>query len=465
MKIKLDKKYIQIGFTIFFTSIAILFVIFFIWNNASIRNTFSLLKKAMAPVLYGLIIAYLLTPILNYVERNWFIPLFHKLKWFEPEKDKKRKKHIRAFSLVTTLVIVLVLLYLFFATVIPQIVGSVQNIVMMYPRYSSNLLYWMNQLLEKNPELSELLGDLFTNFSTETDDWLKDSLLPMLQTWLPNMSDILKNLSSSVFGFLKFLWNIVIGLIISIYVRISKETFSQSCIRMCYAFFERKNANKFIDSVRFTHQTFIGFISGKIVDSLIIGFITFIVLTIMRMPYTILISVIIGVTNIIPFFGPWFGAIPCALILLMINPKLTLYFIIFIVILQQIDGNLIGPFILSQTTGVTTFWIITSITFFSGLFGLPGMILAVPVTGVLFAFVNEHTKDMLIKKNLPPEPEAYLSVGSIDEEGHISPYEVRKPKKPETKTEIFFKKLYLNTKFYFKDKKFRREENKKGKEE
>ena len=279
------------------------------------------------------------------------------------------------------------------------------------------------------------------------------------------MSDILKNLSSSVFGFLKFLWNIVIGLIISIYVLISKETFSQSCIRMCYAFFERKNANKFIDSVRFTHQTFIGFISGKIVDSLIIGFITFIVLTIMRMPYTILISVIIGVTNIIPFFGPWFGAIPCALILLMINPKLTLYFIIFIVILQQIDGNLIGPFILSQTTGVTTFWIITSITFFSGLFGLPGMILAVPVTGVLFAFVNELTKDMLIKKNLPPEPEAYLSVGSIDEEGHISPYELKKPKKPETKTEIFFKKLYLNTKFYFKDKKFRREENKKGKEE
>lgn len=462
MKIHIDKKYWQIGLTIFLTAIAILCVVFFIWNNASIKSSLATLNTALAPVLYGLIIAYLLTPILNFFENKVYVPLFHKWKWFESEKDKKRGKHIRSFSLVTTIIIVIFLIYLFFASVIPQLIESVQQIIKMYPKYSTNLQNWLNQTMTNNPDLKLFISDMMDNVSTETDDWLNDSLLPAITKLIPNFQEILSSLSSSVVKFVKFIWNLVIGLIISIYVLNQKERFAQSCVRLCYAVFERKTANKFIEGVRFTHHTFTGFLSGKVLDSFIIGVICFIVMSIMRMPYTILISVIIGITNIIPCFGPWFGAIPSVLILLMVNPKYALTFIIFIVILQQFDGNFLGPLILSQTTGVTTFWIITSITIFSGLMGVLGMIIAVPVTGCVFALIDNLTNGWLMKKNLPTESENYLSIGPIDEEGNFTHYEYvsNTQKSKDTKLAIGIKKIYLNSKFYFENRKMRRKEKK-----
>ena len=419
MKIKIDKKYVQIGVTIFLTAIAVLLVVFFIWNNQSIRNSLNKINKILSPVLYGLIIAYLLTPILNFYEKKMLIPLFHKLKWFEEEKDKKRSKHIRFFGTLITFVTVLFLLYVFFASVIPELIKSVQSIIKQYPYYTRNLQTWINKSLENNPELREMLQDLVYSYSSQTGDWLNDTLIPMVQKYLPNIGDIFMSLSSNVLKFFKFLWNLIIGLIISIYVLSSKEKFAQSSVKACYAFLETKTANRFVETVRFTHRTFIGFFSGKIVDSLIIGMISFVVLRIMGLPYSVLISIIVGITNIIPFFGPWFGAIPSAFILVMVNPKYALYFLIFIFILQQFDGNILGPAILSQTTGVTTFWIICSITVFSGLFGVKGMLIAVPVTGVLLALFDRMSDNMLLKKNLPTDKKEYLEVQTIDETGTI----------------------------------------------
>lgn len=436
MKIKLGKKYFQIGLTIFFTAIAILFVVFFIWKNESIRKFFDILNSAIRPVFYGLIISYLLSPILNFVERKALIPLFHKLKWFEPDKDKKRDKHIRAFSIVITLLIVFAFLYFFFASVIPEIKKSIQSIIAQYPTYTKNLMNWINKFVENNPDLKDFTNQFIVSASVETDNWLNDMVLPFVQKLIPNIGDMLLNLSTSLIKFVTFLWNIVIGLIISIYVLGSKERFANHCTRLCYAFLETKNANKFIESVRFTHRTFIGFLSGKIVDSIVIGMICFIVTTIMGLPYTILISIIVGVTNIIPFFGPLFGAIPSAFILLMVNPKFALYFIIFIIILQQFDGNFLGPKILSQTTGITTFWIITSITIFSSLFGVVGMILAVPVSAILYALLTNVSNYLLAKKNLPTDLESYKDVGSITESGEIIIYENPADNKPKEESKM-----------------------------
>ena len=422
MKIKIEKKYLQIGFTVFLTAIAILMVVFFIWNNNSIKTSLRKFNSIMSPVYYGLIIAYLLTPIVNFFEKKLFIPLFAKLKWFEEEKDKNRRLHIRIFSVTLTFVIALFLLYIFFASVIPELIKSIQSIVKQYPYYTRNMMNTINKGLENNPELRELLQDIVYSYSNETDNWLNDNFLPMIQKMLPNVGDMLLGFSSSILKFLKFLWNIIIGLIISIYVLNSKEKFVQSNIRNCYALFDVKSANRLVESVRFTHKTFIGFLSGKVLDSLIIGVLTFIVLSIMKMPYTVLISIIVGITNIIPFFGPWFGAIPSLFILVMINPKYALYFLIFIIILQQFDGNFLGPKILSQTTGITTFWIICSITLFSGFFGVPGMLIAVPVTAVIFALFNRLTNDMLIKKNLPTDFESYDNLGYVSETGEITKY-------------------------------------------
>ena len=419
MKIKIDKKYVQIGITIFLTAIAVLLVVFFIWNNQSIRNSLNKINKILSPVLYGLIIAYLLTPILNFYEKKMLVPLFHKLKWFEEEKDRKRDKHIRFFGILITFITVIFLLYVFFASVIPELIKSVQSIIKQYPYYTRNLQNWINKSLENNPELREMLQDLVYSYSSQTGDWLNDNLIPMVQKYLPNIGDIFMSLSSNILKFFTFLWNLIIGLVISIYVLSSKEKFAQSSVKACYAFLETKTANRFVETVRFTHRTFIGFFSGKIVDSLIIGMISFVVLRIMGLPYSVLISIIVGITNIIPFFGPWFGAIPSAFILVMINPRYALYFLIFVFILQQFDGNVLGPAILSQTTGVTTFWIICSITVFSGLFGVKGMIIAVPVTGVLLALFDRLSDNLLTKKNLPTDKKEYLEVQSVDENGTI----------------------------------------------
>lgn len=438
MKVKLEKKYIQIGFTIFLTSLALLCVVFFIWNNNTIKNLFSTFNHALAPVYYGLIIAYILAPILNFIEKKILIPLFHKLKWFEPEKDKKRIKHIRVFSVIFTLVVVFLFLYIFFSSVIPELIKSIQSIVVQYPNYTRNLVTWINKIVEDNPDLQNLLKTLVYNYYSETDNWLNEIILPSAQKLIPNVGDVLIGLSTSLMKFLGFIWNIVIGIIISIYVLFSKESFGRSCTRLCYAFLETKNANKFVEAVRFTHKTFIGFLSGKVLDSLIIGVISFVVLSIMKMPYTVLISMIIGITNVIPFFGPFLGAIPSAFILLMVDPKLALYFLIYVVVLQQFDGNFLGPKILSSSTGVTTFWIICSITAFSGIFGVVGMLIAVPVTAVFFAFLNNMTNGLLTKKKLPTDVDEYNEVGSITPEGEIIRYEHIKVKK--VKNESKFEK-------------------------
>ncbi|MBO7333496.1 MAG: AI-2E family transporter [Lachnospiraceae bacterium] len=455
MKIKIEKKYFQIGLTVFLTAIAIILAVFFIWRNESIRAFVSMMNKALAPVFYGLIIAYLLTPILNFIERRLLVPLFHRLKWFEPGRDKNRNKHIRFISIVLTIVFTATLLYFFFASIIPELIKSIQSIVTQYPVYTRNLVIWTNKLVENNPELNSILKSVVYNYSSETDNFLNDYVLPTIQKLLPNIKDMLVGISSSMFKLLSVLWNIIIGIIISLYVMSSKEQFAKSCSRLCYAILETKNANKFIESVRFTHKTFIGFFSGKIVDSIIVGFISFVILSIMKMPYTLLISLIVGVTNIIPFFGPWFGAVPSLIILLMVNPRYALYFLIFIVILQQVDGNFLGPKILSQTTGVTTFWIICSITVFSSLFRVVGMIIAVPVTAVLFTLLKNITDKLLEKKNLPTDTESYYKVGSITETGEIIPYvpapKVKPQKDPEqeTKTSKFFKKMFGSIKMFF----------------
>lgn len=454
MKFKIDKKYIQIGVTVFFTVLALILVIFFIWNNGAIMGFIRKFNKALAPVFYGLIIAYILSPVLNFIENKLLIPLFVKLHLLDKEKLSKQGKkdgRVRVLSTFLTLLLMFLFIYIFFATVIPELISSVQSIIEQYPNYARTIVMKTNEIVEDNPQLQNLLKNSIYNYYSETDNMINDFLFS-------NIGSMLLDLSSSFLKFVRVLWNIVIGLVISIYVLFSKERFSKSCTRLCYAILETKTANRFVEAVRFTHRTFIGFLSGKVLDSMIIGIITFISLTIMGMPYSILISMIVGVTNIIPFFGPLFGAIPSVFILLMVNPKYALYFIIFILILQQFDGNILGPKILSSSTGVSTFWIICSITAFSGFFGVIGMIIAVPVTAVCFALLDSVTNGMLMKKKLPTDVDSYQSVGSINDDGEIQPYEYKAQKKQKKPSKLFtwiknlFVKLFRKIKGLFKRK-------------
>ena len=234
-------------------------------------------------------------------------------------------------------------------------------------------------------------------------------------------------------GVFKALWNFVIGFIISIYVLGSKERFAGQAKKIVYALFDRKAGNEIITNFRFIHSTFIGFIGGKIVDSIIIGVICFVCTSIIGTPYAILVSVIVGVTNVIPFFGPWIGGVPSALLVLMVDPIQALYFIILILVIQQFDGNILGPKILGDSTGLSGFWVIFAITIFGGLFGVLGMVVGVPIFAVFYAGVRASVNRMLCRKELPTDIHPYMTVGQIDEARVFTEYvpPVRKKKKKE----------------------------------
>ncbi|MDE7047760.1 MAG: AI-2E family transporter, partial [Lachnospiraceae bacterium] len=310
---------------------------------------------------------------------------------------------MRTLSILLTILIVGCLIYGFFSILIPNIVKSIKSISYQFPYYVQNLSSWSTEFLADNPDIEKMVISFLDTYSEEFTNYLNNSIVPQMET-------LLKHVSLSLISVLKVLWNFIIGVVISIYVLFSKETFAGQAKKLIFALLSTKTANQFIKDVRFISDTFIGFIGGKIIDSIIIGFICFAGTSILNMPYALLVSVIVGVTNIIPFFGPYLGAIPSAILILMVNPLKCLYFILFILVLQQVDGNLIGPKILGQSTGLSGFWVIFSITVFGGFMGVFGMIIGVPLFAVFYAFLRRFANHLLRKRGLPVETKEYLNV-------------------------------------------------------
>lgn len=414
MKLKINSKYFRWGITAFSViagGICFYYLIFHI--SEFLQNIKSLFSMIM-PVMFGLVIAYLLTPILNFIELKILNPLFDRLK---VKATARRKKLIRGIAVILTSLLMILAIYALIAMLISQIVPSIQAVVSNFDGYVSDLSTWLNNLMEDNQELKNFVMPQVTTLFSSLETWLDDTA-----TLLEKSGEVLKTVSLSILSFLKVTWNFVIGFIISIYVLVSKETFSAQGKKMIYAIFEADSANSILNSLRFVHRTFIGFISGKVLDSVIIGMLCFIGTTLLSTPYAALVSVIVGVTNVIPFFGPYLGAIPCAFLILIVDlshPMTCVTFVIFILILQQIDGNLIGPRILGDSTGLSGFWVIFSITLFGGLFGVAGMIVGVPIFAVFFAAVKGLVNRSLQKKKLPLQSDVYLDMEYIDENGEI----------------------------------------------
>ena len=227
----------------------------------------------------------------------------------------------------------------------------------------------------------------------------------------------------------KFLLNILVGVIVSVYVLSSKEIFAGQAKKIVYAVFKPVRANVIIHTLRKSNEIFGGFITGKILDSAIIGVLAYIVLAIMQMPDTVLLAVIIGVTNVIPFFGPFIGAIPSFIIVVLQNPVQGLYFLIFILVLQQIDGNIIGPKILGNSTGLSSFWVVFAIMVFGGLWGFPGMLLGVPLMAVIYYITQKCVRYFLRKRGLAEDTQSYVYMTSVDERTNRLLYERKNGKK------------------------------------
>ncbi len=406
MKFKWDKKYLYWGVTaLVVLSIVVLFN-FLLNQNVAIRNAVATLVKILLPIILGFVIAFLVNPLMKWVEVSFFT-IFDKKAPDRRFLPKWKKNLYRVLSMVFSYLFILILLACFIIAVVPQISDSIVNISILFPKYKENFLDWFNNLTLKYPEVYKYLGNYIKENEEIISDWTDTKLVP----WLTQLAS-----KSSVYLLLLFqaLKDFVIGFIVSIYVLSKKELFKGQAKKIVYSIFNAKNGNIIIKNVRMASDKFAGFIIGKIVDSFIIGILCFIGCQIMRMEYPVLLALIIGVTNIIPFFGPIIGAIPCLFLLLVINPLHALYFLIFVIILQQLDGNFIGPKILGSSTGISSFWVIFAITVFGGFWGIPGMIIGVPLMAVIYTLIQSALDITLRNKELSRDTGDYIYLDHID---------------------------------------------------
>lgn len=394
MKFLKSNKYFKWGLTIFLTFAACALT-FHLFYSFDLLKYIHLLLGILMPFLIGLGFAYLLNPIANFFDRNIFIPLFQKTNW------KKKKSISRGCSVFVTEFLTLTFIILLLVLLIPQLIVSFSSLLNQFPHYYDILEGYVAEKFGGSPEILQSINQQLLLFTTNTEKWMSS-----LANAIPSMWNLI---SSGILSAIGFLTNLILGIVISFYALFSKEKFIGQFKKILYAVFPRPFAEKMIGTFGEAHIVFGSYITGIIIDSTIIGILCFIGVSIMQMPYTALIAFIVGVLNVIPFLGPFLGAIPAAFLILVEAPGKTIWFIIFIIVLQQFDGNILKPKVLGGTIGLPTFWVLFAILVGGGLFGFIGMFLGVPVFSVIYTFVSRSLNRLLIKKHLSTNTEDYVA--------------------------------------------------------
>ena len=396
-----DRRYFKWGLTaLVVIFISILLVVIF----TNLPGFFALLGsigKILSPLVSGIVIAFLLNPIFNFVDLR-LRPLLLK----RGMQEKKAKTLSRAVALIFAFLFGGFIVYAFFAMLVPQLYESVMSIVESAPAYYQSLEKWAVNILEGNPEIRTYVEKALETIQTYVQNWVKTSFLSDVQK-------VLATLTTSVMAVVKSITNFIIGLVASIYILWSKDTFQAQAKKMVVAAFKPAAADHLLDLGSSINRIFSGFIIGKIIDSAIIGVLCYICMALMKMPYTALIATIVGVTNVIPVFGPFIGAVPSALIILLVDPLQAFYFVIFIIVLQQVDGNVIGPKILGNTVGISGFWVLISITVAASIFGFAGMLLGVPVFAVIYLIISDIVNSALRRKNKTTVTDDYYGIREV----------------------------------------------------
>jgi len=396
------RPYLAVALTSFLVVCLSILFFFLIYRYNGFAAGWNKFTVILQPIIIGFGIAYLINPIMKFFEK-------YLIKWIEPKMKKKKKaqKLCRTIATLGALAVFIFIIVILLVMLIPQLIESIQGVAITLPEEAQNLINKTNKYLSEDSQAANFLEDTLLHITNYLRDWAMDDLLPKSNTYLTSITN---GLISAV----KIFVNIIVGLIVSVYFLLGKETFIGQFKKLTYAVFKPKRANIIIETARKSNEIFGGFISGKILDSAIIAAICYIVLLIMKMPYPILVSVIVGVTNVIPFFGPYIGAIPSFIIIVLSNPIQGLYFLIMIFILQQVDGNIIGPNILGDSTGLSPFWVIFAILVGGGLFGFVGMLLGVPIFAVIYYIFQKIIGYFLRRKKLPEESNIYIDVEKVD---------------------------------------------------
>ncbi|MBQ6845357.1 MAG: AI-2E family transporter [Agathobacter sp.] len=397
------KHYFRVGVTAFLTVAACISFFFLLYRWSEVAQFLDVIITSAQPIIIGLVLTYLLMPVKNFIEK----PLYD---WFLNKKvnEENAKKWARLIGITGALIFLFIIIAILIAMMVPALVTSIVGLIDSMPEYVDSFVKWIEESGIGNTAFATFVGNTITSITGELENWAVTELLPLAQQYIAQIT-------SGVFSVVKAVLNFLIGIIVVVYVMTIQDKLLGQCKKVIYALFPPKKGNIIIKTIRKSNEIFGGFVIGKIIDSAIIGVIAYVGCVILQMPSAFLVAFIIGVTNVIPFFGPFIGAIPSVLLVLIQSPIHGLYLVIFILILQQVDGNIIGPKILGDKTGLASFWVLTSILIAGGLFGFFGMILGVPVFAVLYYIWQEFIKYRMKKKNLSVDTADYIKLKYIDE--------------------------------------------------
>lgn len=389
------KAYFKMGFAVFLVGFALILSVYFINHFSVISNAWSKLNSILTPFYLGIIMAYLLCPVYNSTVKFFYSNLKNKLK-----TPNKAMKLSRVIGTVVALLVIIIVVAGLIMMIIPNLYESITTLVPRLPGYINSTVAVIESHLDDQNMVTEYISKNLDALNEKATEWFRNSLLPATEV-------IISRVSSGVVATVGGIFDVFVALIICVYILNSKELFMAQGKKLINALFSKEHAEAIFELGRLSNNTFGGFINGKIIDSIIIGIICFICMTLLKLPMAMMISVVVGVTNIIPFFGPFIGAIPSALLLVLIKPVAALEFLILIVVLQQLDGNIIGPKILGKATKLSSFWVMFAIIVGGGLFGFLGMILGVPVFAVVYTYVARGINKLLNKKKIDSDTLAY----------------------------------------------------------
>lgn len=397
------RHYFRLGFTAFLTVAACITFFFLLYRWDSISAVIGKILKSAESIIIGLALAYLLMPVKEFIEKPIYKFLISK-----KIKEEKAKSLAKTVGIAGAIVFLFVVIGILIMSLGPALFTSIVGLIDAMPTYVDSFVKWISDSGLADTEVAVLIGNLINNATSELENWARNEILPLAQQYIAQIT-------SGVLSLVKTLLNFLIGIVAMTYVMSIQEDLIGQSKKIIYAIFPTKKANVIIDTIRKSNEIFGGFVIGKIIDSAIIGVIAYIGCLLMKMPSALLVAFIIGVTNVIPFFGPFIGAIPTVALVLIQSPIHALYLAIFILILQQVDGNIIGPKILGESTGLSAFWILTSISIAGGLFGFFGMLLGVPVFAVIYYIIQQIIIYRMKSKELSAKTDEYVELVEIDE--------------------------------------------------
>ena len=401
MKLHRNEHYFKWGLTAFlvFVACALFWIVF-----SNLKGFYELILDffdIISPILFGCLFAYLMNPVMKRTQH-----LLEKLLKKTKLSDGKQSVLAKTGGVIASLIVLMFAFYALIALIVPNIVSSLEELLQAskLEGYYNRVNTWVNEVFE---------GSRF-------EAWFHralDSVLQFLTDWLKkiDLTKLLSGVTSSVYNVVMFVFNMLVGVVAAVYILLYQKKLCAQSKKITVAVFNTKHADRLFEIARRTNRIFSGYVIGKIIDAIFVGVVTYFALLIMGMPFAALIAVIVGVTNIIPFFGPFLGAIPSALLLLIEQPLDALYFIIFILVLQMIDGNIIENRILGEKLGISDLWVLVAILVFGGIFGFGGMLLGVPIFAVLYTLIVDGVNGRLRRKCYPTETDLYYSLQCVED--------------------------------------------------